>query len=41
MAKNELQGGCCNCGDSKRKLYLIGPFGYVICSACARKYGMR
>ena len=38
--KSELLGACCNCGNSKRKLYQIGPFGNVICSACAREYGL-
>ena len=38
--ESELQGSCCNCGDSKRKLYLIGSFGHVICGACARRYGL-
>lgn len=31
--RHKPQGGCCTCGDSKRKLYLIGLFGCVICSA--------
>ena len=40
MNENKPQGGCCTCGNSKRKLYLIGLFGCVICGFCARKYGL-
>ena len=40
MNENKPQGRCCMCEDSKRKLYLIGLFGCVICGVYAREYGL-
>ena len=39
-SERELSGPCVNCGYTRRKLFAIGSAGAVICSACARAYGL-